>query len=323
MRNRLFTILFLAAGAAWSQTPAAAPAPPPAGRQFDVATIKLAPPINPAAAMAGKLHVGMSVDGARVDIGYMSLSDLILMAYKVKQHQLTGPDWMKNQRFDILAKMPEGGTKEQVPEMLQALLKERFGLTFHKEMREQPVYGLVVGKGGPHVKESAKEEEAPPKADDKGGNTISFGGGQIRQSGNSMVMKANDRPGTTKMTMADGKMKMESTQVKMEDFAEMLTRFVGKPVVDMTELKGAYDLSVEISMTEMVALAQKAGIAMPGMVGAPPAGDAGRPADAASDPSASGSIFASIQQLGLKLESRKAPVDTMVVDKLEKAPTEN
>ena len=312
-----FPLLLLAAAAAMAQAPAAKP-------QFEVATIKPAPPLNPAMIAAGKMHVGMSVDAARVDIGFLSLNDLIMLAYKVKQHQLVGPDWMKNQRFDILAKMPEGATKEQVPEMLQGLLAERFGLTFHKEMKEQSVYGLVVAKGGPKLKESSTEAEAPPKAEEKGGNTINFGGGQIRQSGNSMVMKANDQPGSTKMTMADGKMKMESTKVKMDAFAEMVSRFVGKPVVDMTELKGSYDITLEISMAEMMALAQKAGMNVPGMMGGAPAGgDAGRPADAASDPTTGGSVFASIQQLGLKLETRKAPFDTIVVDKLDKMPTDN
>jgi uncharacterized protein (TIGR03435 family) len=315
MRNRFLTLFSVAAAAAMAQAPAAKP-------QFEVATIKLSPPLNPAMAAAGKLHIGMNVDAARADIGYLSLADLIMAAYKVKQHQVAGPDWMKTQRFDILAKMPEGATKEQLPEMLQGLLAERFGLTFHKEMREQPVYALVVAKGGPKLKESSKEEEPAPKPDEKGGNTINFGGGQIRQSGNTMVVKANDQPGTSKMSMVDGKMRMESTQVKMPAFAEMLTRFVGKPVVDMTELKGSYDTVLELSMAEMMVMAQKAGMNVPGMMG-PPAADSGRPADAASDPTASGSIFASIQQLGLKLETRKVPVDTIVVDKLEKMPTEN
>ena len=126
------------------------------------------------------------------------------------------------------------------------------------------------------------------------------------------------------MTMADGKMRMESTKVKMEAFAEMLSRFVGKPVVDMTELKGSYDTVLEISMAEMMVMAQKAGMNIPGMMGGPPCRRRqGRPADAASDPTASGSHFSSIQQLGLKLESRKVPVETIVVDKLEKMPTEN
>src|SRR3954452_12602697 len=161
MRNRSFILLIVTVGAAMAQAPAAKP-------QFEVATIKLAPPLNPAMAAAGKMHVGMNIDAARVDIGYLSLNDLIMVAYKVKQHQVVGPDWMKNQRFDILAKLPEGATKEQVPEMLQGLLAERFGLTFHKEMKEQSVYGLLVGKGGPKMKESAKEDEPAPKPDEKG-----------------------------------------------------------------------------------------------------------------------------------------------------------
>ena len=254
-----------------AQAPAAKP-------QFEVATIKVAPPLNPAMAAAGKMHVGVNIDAARVDIGFLSLNDLIMMAYKVKQHQVVGPDWMKNQRFDILAKIPEGGTKEQVPEMIQGLLAERFGLTFHKETREQPVYGLLVAKGGPKLKESSKEDEPAPKPDEKGGNTINFGGGQIRQSGNTMVVKANDQPGTMKMTMVDGKMKMESTKVKMDAFAEMLSRFIGKPVVDMTELKGAYDTTVEISMSEMLVMAQKAGVNVPGMMGGAPRRRGCRPA---------------------------------------------
>jgi uncharacterized protein (TIGR03435 family) len=316
MRKQCLTLLFLVAGAAMAQAPAAKP-------QFEVATIKPAPPLNPAMMAAGKMHVGMKIDAGRVDIGFMSLSDLIMLAYKVKQHEVSGPDWMKSERFDILAKMPEGATKEQVPEMLQGLLAERFHLTFHKEKRDQSVYGLVVGKGGPKLKESSKEEEAPPNPDEKGGNTINFGGGQIRQNGNTMVMKANDQAGSTKMAMVDGKMRMESTKVKMDAFAEMVSRFVGKPVVDMTELKGAYDLTLEISMQEMMAIAQKAGVNMPMGMGGAPAGDPNRPADAASDPTASGSVFTSIQQMGLKLESRKAPVDTIIVDTLDKMPTEN
>jgi uncharacterized protein (TIGR03435 family) len=258
-----------------------------------------------------------------VDIGFLSLADLIQTAYKVKRYQVSGPDWMSQQRFDILAKMPEGATKEQVPEMLQGLLADRFKLTFHKETREHSVYGLVVGKGGPKLKESATEP-APELKPEAGGNTVSFGGGQIRQSGNTVVVTGAGRPGTTKMTMADGKMKMDSTKVTMTAFCEMLSRFTDKPVVDMTELTGSYDVTLEISMAELQNVARSAGVAIPGM--APSGGgggDAGRPGDAASDPSTSGSVFASVQALGLKLESRKAPVETIVVDKLEKLPTEN
>src|SRR5436309_4750684 len=104
MRYPILSAILLAAGVACAQTPAAAPL------QFEVATIKPAPPLNPAAVQAGKMHIGMKVDAARVDIGYSSLADLIVAAYKVKAHQVVGPDWMKTERFDILAKMPEGAT---------------------------------------------------------------------------------------------------------------------------------------------------------------------------------------------------------------------
>jgi uncharacterized protein (TIGR03435 family) len=324
MRRFVFPALILAASA-FAQTPAPK-------LQFEVATIKPAPPMNPAAIAAGKMHVGMSVDGSRVDIGFVALPDLIQAAYKVKQHQVVAPDWAKSQRFDILAKMPEGSNKDQVPEMLQSLLADRFGLTFHKEPREQSVFALVVAKGGHKMKEAPKqekqekkEEPAEPKPDPKGTNTINFGGGSIKQSGNSMVVTSKEMSGQMKMTMVEGKMHMEADRMKMEPFADMLTRFVGKPVVDMTELKGEYEAAIDISMAELMNIARAQGMMAPGMMGggAPAGGDAGRPADAASDPTSGGSIFTSIQALGLKLENRKTPFDTIIVDKLSKEPTEN
>ena len=58
--------------------------------------------------MSGRVHVGLRVDGDRVDIGNSTLRDLIQMAYKVKPFQVSGPAWMTDQRFDILAKLPQG-----------------------------------------------------------------------------------------------------------------------------------------------------------------------------------------------------------------------
>jgi uncharacterized protein (TIGR03435 family) len=303
--------------AALAQTPAARP-------QFEVASIKPAPPLNPADIAAGKVHLGMTVDGNRVRIGYMSLTELIVTAFKVKRHQVSGPDWMNSERFDIVAKMPDKGTKEQAEEMLQGLVAERFKLVFHKEPREQSVYALVVAKGGPKLKESAKEEDTPPARDDKG-TTINFGAGTMRQSGNGMIVTARDQKGAMKMTMVEGKMRMESTQTDMPRLCDLLTGFVGKPVVDFTELKGLYDVTLEFSLQELMAIARRAGVAIPGtgMMGAPGGSTGNNPADAASDPTTAGSVFTSIQQLGLKLESRKAPVDTIIVDQIEKTPTEN
>ena len=72
---------------------------------FEVASIKPSEAMTPQKMMAGKMNIGMKVDGARVDIGYLGLTELITMAYRLKRHQLQGPDWMSAQRFDIQAKL--------------------------------------------------------------------------------------------------------------------------------------------------------------------------------------------------------------------------
>jgi uncharacterized protein (TIGR03435 family) len=217
-----------------------------------------------------------------------------------------------NDRWDIQAKLPEGTNKDQVPEMLQALLAERFKLKVHKESREQPVYGLVVAKGGSKLKEAKPDEpekEGEPKTPS---NAVS-----MRQEGNAMVVKTGQ--GAMRMTMgAGGMMRMESDKLSMEQFADMLTGFLDKPVVDQTELKGNYMVGLDLSMEDLRAVAAKAGVAMPG--GAP--GGAASGAPGASD-AAGPAIFSSIQQLGLKLDSKKAPVETVIVDSMEKKPTEN
>ena len=106
-------------------------------------------------------HVGMKIDAARVDIGYWSIKQLILRAYGLSPSQASGPDWMDSLRFDILAKLPEGATQDQLPEMLQWLLVERFGLVAHGETKDLPGYALVLGKGGPKMKPAVPDADAP------------------------------------------------------------------------------------------------------------------------------------------------------------------
>jgi uncharacterized protein (TIGR03435 family) len=106
----------------------------------------------------------------------------------------------------------------------------------------------------------------------------------------------------------------------MEAFAEMLTGFLDRPVVDMTGLKGNYKVGLDISMEDLRNIARKAGMAMPG--GGPAGGAASSTAvPEASEPASS--VFTTVQQLGLKLDARKTPVETIVVEHVEKAPTEN
>jgi uncharacterized protein (TIGR03435 family) len=316
-----------------AQTPAAAPAP--AALTFEVAAIKPAPPLDPMKIMQGKMHIGMTVNAARVDIGNLSLADLVRMAYKVKPYQVTGPDWMGAQRFDIQAKMPEGATKEQVPEMLQALLAERFKLVIHRDTKEHSVYALIVGKNGLKIKPS--EPEAPPPAANaeaapdgppgKGGMVIGSGENQVRvtQNTDKSTTVTGGQVGQMKIAMADGVMRMEFAKMSMAKLTDMLSGLVDRPVIDMTELKGDFQVALALSMEEMAVVARKsaaaAGITLP----MPPARAA---ADAAAVPSAaasapSSSAFNAVQQLGLKLDSRKAPIEMIVIDHLEKSPTEN
>src|SRR6476660_8570560 len=190
MRKCLF-LCALAAVAAFGQQPA-----------FEVASIRSAAQTTPELVASGKLHVGMKIDAGRVDIGFFSLRELIPLAYDVKPFQVVGPDWLSAQRFDILAKMPDGATKEQVPAMLRALLEERFKLVVHRESKEQPVYSLEVAKNGPKFKE-APVESATPKPESKADMVIGAGDQQIRinrtgvgQGGAQTMSMSNPETGT-------------------------------------------------------------------------------------------------------------------------------
>lgn len=300
---------------------------------FEVATIKLAPQLTPELIVAGKMRVGMRTDAGRVEFGFMSLKDLIQQAYDVKPFQVSGPDWMTAQRFDVVAKLPEGATKEQVPHMLQALLAERFGLAVRRDSKELPVYALMVGKGGSKLKESPREStpgaETPP-VKPEGGFVVGAGDKQVvvKQSGQGSFVASGGRDGAVRMTMGGGgTMRMEADRMTMARLAEMLTSMLDRPVVDRTGLSGNYQVALELAMQDMMQAASRVGIGAPGLAPRPGAGGTGGGAGAAAIPAASdpsgGSIFNSVQQLGLKLEKEKAPFETIVVDRLEKNPTDN
>ena len=109
---------------------------------------------------------------------------------------------------------------------------------------------------------------------------------------------------------------MEAAKMSMALLAETLGRFMDRPVVEMTELKGDYQVALDLSPDDLKNAAKAAG--MGAMMGA--AADS-KPSGEASDPGSS--IFMSMQQMGLKLEARKAPLLVIVIDHLEKSPTEN
>jgi uncharacterized protein (TIGR03435 family) len=314
---------------AFAQAPAAAPA-------FEVATIKPAPALDPSKIATGQLHLGMNTDAGRVDIGFLSLSDLIRTAYRVKQFQLSGPGWMSEQRWDIQATIPEGASADQVPEMLQALLADRFKLTIHRSTTEHSIYALIVGKNGSKLKEAVPDPAAAPAPTDgqaathpaKGETVIGSGENQVRVSADPAGRGAkvtSPKFGQMKISMGDaGAMHMEFSKMKMADLADILSPFVDHPVLDMTELKGSYQVGLDLTMEDLMKVARSAGMGGGVPVAQfqlPGATAAGSPLNAASTPS--GSVFSAIEKLGLKLDPRKAPVEMIVVDHLEKTPTEN
>jgi len=307
---------------------------------FEVATIKLAPPMDQAKLVAalqagGKMPIGANVDSRRAEYLYLNLRELMTYAYGVKPYQITGPDWMATTRFDIVAKMPEGSKKEDAPKMLQTLLEERFKLTTHRASAEHPVLALVTGKGGPKLKTSAGtpvaiDESAPLKP------------GELRMDGpdGPVRVKVDMTTGSSVIDMGlQGKMSyklnpattfhIDFSMTTMKGFADMITQLFeqiggtgGRQVVDMTGIEGNYDATVELSLVELLTMARAAGADVP----VPPPGGAGGPGNnpaVAADPNGGTSLADAVQSMGLKLESRKAVVEQLIVDHIEKTPTEN
>jgi uncharacterized protein (TIGR03435 family) len=283
---------------------------------FEVASIKPSAPVNAMQVMTGQQRVGIKVDGARADIANLSLADLIRIAYRLRPYQIAGPEWMKAERFDILGSLPEGASPGQVPEMLQQLLRERFRLSLHRETKEHAVYALLVGKNGPRLLEAAPD--AAPAVSGQGQNVIRIS----PDAANLMV--SEERTGPIRVSMGAGNtMRLEAEQASMAALADILSRILDRPVVDMTALKASYRLTLNLSMQDMHAMVQSAGVVPPG-----PATGGGdtmhRPLpDAPGADAPAGSVFENIQQLGLKLEPRKAPMEMIVIDRLDKTPTGN
>ena len=203
---------------------------------FEVATIKPSAPLDPnaiaAQVRAGKMpRFGALVEGDRADYRYMSLKDLIANAYRVLPYQVDGPDWMAQQRFDIVATMPAGAKKEDAPALLQQLLVERFKLAVHQTTQDKPVLALVVGKSGPKMKGAPPTEPIDETAALKPGEMKMDGLDgpmrvKINSDGSSTINMGEKGVITQKMDGATQSMKMDASSITMEGFAKMLTRLM-------------------------------------------------------------------------------------------------
>src|SRR5215510_4537776 len=122
----------------------------PARLSFEVASIRPSAGAVPPQGVAA----GARIDGAQFRTTYLTLKDYIGMAYRLKLYQISGPDWIGSDRFDVAATLPAGSLPAQVPEMMQTLLEDRFQLKVHREKKEFPVYALEVSSTGLKIKES-------------------------------------------------------------------------------------------------------------------------------------------------------------------------
>jgi uncharacterized protein (TIGR03435 family) len=261
------------------------------GPQFEVASVKPTP--TPPVSRA------YTINETRVDLGSLSLKYLIQLAYKVEAFQVSGPDWLAATRVDILAKPPAGATKEQIPGMLQALLADRFGLVLHREPKEQQIYALIVGKDGPKLKDAAPDNQPD--------TSFLKGRALLRRidtgAGDGFWSVSTDRS-----DLGGGQI-LDAPRITMPELARTLLPYLDFPVIDMTGLSGPYHVRLDVPGYSDKN-ANWTGLPQPS-AGVPSNSDGGV------------TIFSSVQKLGLTLEKRKTPVETLVIDHIEKAPTEN
>ena len=254
--------------------------------EFETASIK------PNKSNVTSFRPGFTPDGYRAED--TNVHSLIQQAYYVQDYQLSGiSDWMNKERYDVEAKMdpsvadalgklPPAELKLARQQMLQALLAERFNLKVHRETKDGPVYFLTIGKNGPKLQD-AKTRNTPGMLNADG--TPALGGLQIG-------------PGTG----TGGADKARAFSFSIQSFGDWLTIKIHRPVLDKTGLTGVYDFTLEwmpdapspVSSSDVAN-----GITLPGVPGA--------------------SLFTALQeQLGLKLEPGKSPIEVIVIDHVDR-----
>jgi len=257
---------------------AAAHGQSPGRLAFEAASIK------PNLSMEARQELDLQ-PGGRFTATNAPVSRLISGPYRVQEFQIIGlPGWASSERFDIVARAEGDPTDDQALMMLRSLLEDRFKLVAHMEKREQTVFALMLVRSDRRLGPGMRE--APPCAP-----------GTATAAPNSTTPAparrgvSSDRPCRAYAT-SNGLISGQGNTIPR--FAGVLQRFVGSTVIDKTSLTGTYDLKLEWTPESRTA----------GRVDAVATGQA---------------IFTALrEQLGLKLESTKAPADVLVVDRIER-----
>jgi uncharacterized protein (TIGR03435 family) len=232
--------------------------------------------------------------GGRVNVTNMSLKEMIVLAWRILPSQISGgTSWMETERYDIVAKPEKTPAQGELPQMIQSLLADRFQLKMHQETKETAIYALVMakkdGQFGPRLVEAPEgsclqRDPTKPAAPPEPGKAMQFCGSLRMGIGN-----------------------MTGTAVQIRDLIQLFGRLLGRQVVDKTGLTGKYNINAEWTPDETTMMPPP-----PGMPAPPPPPVGNGP-----------SLFAALQeQLGLKLESQKGPVEMFIIDSAAK-PSEN
>jgi len=260
---------------------------------FEVASIKSALPPDPHQVRVLSKGGPGTGDPGRWSCENLSLQELIVMAYDVLPFQVSGPSWLGSERFQIAAKVPAGASKADLRVMLQNLLKDRFRLQLRREQKESAAFDLVVAKGGPKLTPSPQRDpDKAPKFD-----------GRFTMGKDGMPEVP---PGVPFQMSMRGRMKRQAVSESMEAFAAVLAKRLERPVADRTGLKGEYDFTIVWADPSAVSTH----------------GDPG--GAAAVDPETSPTLLPALQeQLGLKLEPKRGTLEILVLERIEKVPTDN
>src|ERR1017187_2269905 len=181
-----------------------------------------------------------TIDPGLVSFRNTNLKNLLMRAYVLRNYQIQGPGWIDAERYDVVAKVPEGAPLDQVPAMLRDLLAARFQLVTRRETKQEDVFVLTVGTNGPKLTKSQTEmRPGPDSAPNLLANEIEFNPGRLSVPG-----------------------------VTMAHFANTLAGLVGHPVGDETGIEGVFDISLNVQMSEFSAM--RAGAAADGMQASEP-----------------------------------------------------
>lgn len=297
---------FAITASAFAQTSASNPTQvPPSRLTFVSATIEPSPFFDTSAAQA-------NAKATQVKFYAMSLRELIMMAYNVKIYQISGPSWLPDQRFDVIATMPDGASPSDTPAMLQALLEDRFKLVARRETKNRATLSLKLAKGGPKLLPAADPQVNPP-----------------RMPAGPISTTVNGHDGSTLMF----------SRATMDGLAEVLTYLLHGPfdsrlseenitededvwgiVVNQTGLTGEYQVAVNSSLdstTIDLRIANNISGSNPTPTARPTLGPA------RGVPEGDPMVYASLGKLGLDLKSSSAKLEVLVISHAEKNPTPN